>query len=554
MKKIKKRTTAVTAAMLVLAMALGGCGQTADESETAQEESAVTVSTKRVETGTITLTNSFVGVISPQETVMVIPLTAGTVAETFFEVGDEVKAGDVLFKIDDEAARLQYQTAKLNVQNAKQTADSTMENLLTQRDTTMENLLNQQDSTDLQLESSKMQAQSSFESAQIGYVTAKDNYEKLDKMYSEAKKQYESMASNMAAEVAKLEAMKAAASEAGQAISGQSDIEDSDSGEDAEDSDAQKSEMSDNGNSGNYNLQRDVSATDEIAGLEKEIEKAEKELTTQYSTVTSLETSRSQAYQAYLSARSGYHTAEKAIELTAETEAMTRDQLAQTMKTTEDQLAQSIESTEDQLALSLDMAQLSVAQAELALDYYTVTAPVSGVIESKGVEENGIASQGSPAYTIVNNNTMTVTFQVSEDVRNTLSVGQNVTLERNNHTYTASITEIGASVNPQSGLFQIKACAEVSGAELPNGVSVKVSADTYRAENEMIIPYEAVYYDNEGAYVYTSVNGRAVKTPIETGIFDDDNIVVTGGLNLGDIVVTSWSPQLTGGVLLRAAE
>ncbi len=200
------------------------------------------------------------------------------------------------------------------------------------------------------------------------------------------------------------------------------------------------------------------------------------------------------------------------------------------------------------------MAQLSAAQAQLALDYYTVTTPVSGVVESKNVEVNGIASQSGPAYTIVNNDTMTVTFQVSESVRNTLSVGQKVTLDRNNKIYTAAITEIGTSVNPQSGLFQIKACVEVTNTELPSGVSVKVSADTYRAENTMIIPYEAVYYENEGAYVYTSVNGRAVKTPITTGIFDDDNIVVTGGLELGDIVVTSWSPQLTEGVLLRAAE
>ncbi len=139
-------------------------------------------------------------------------------------------------------------------------------------------------------------------------------------------------------------------------------------------------------------------------------------------------------------------------------------------------------------------------------------------------------------------------------MKDTLSPGQKITLERNNETYTASVTEIGTSVNPQSGLFQVKACVAANGTELPNGVSVKVSADTYRAENTMIIPYEAVYYENEGAYVYTSVNGRAVKTPITTGIFDDENIVVTGGLNLGDIVVTSWSPQLTDGVLLHAVD
>lgn len=464
MKKTKRQCAAGIAVMLVLAMTLGGCGNAAQETAATEEESAVTVSTQKVGTGTITLTNSFMGTISPEEMVMVIPLAVGTVTETFFEVGDTVEAGDVLFKIDDEAAKLGLQQAQLSAKTAKQTADSTIDNLL-----------NQLDSTDLQMEGSALQSKSSFEQAQIGYVTAKDAYEAADKQYNDLKKQLDGL----------------------KAVQASSNV------------------------SGN-----DLAKSGDIATLE--------------ATLANLKATRDQLYQTYLTARSGYHTAEQALEITDETEAMTQDQLQRTL-----------DSTADSLETNVSMAQLGVTQAQMALDNYTVTAPVSGVIESKGVEVNGMASQSSPAYTIVNNNTMTVTFQVSEEVKNTFSVGQQITLERNDNTYKASITEIGASVNPQSGLFQIKACVEANGTELPSGVSVKVSADTYRAENTMIIPYEAVYYENEGAYVYISVDGRAVKTPITTGIFDDDNIVVTGGLELGDIVVTSWSPQLTGGVLLH---
>lgn len=476
MKKITKQTAGRLAAVLALTFMLGGCGSAQETAAMDEEESAVTVSTKSVETGTITLTNSFVGTISPEETVMVIPLAQGTVTETFFEVGDTVEAGDVLFKIDDESAKLALEQAQLNVKSTQQSADSTIDNLV-----------NQQESSDIQLESSKLQSQSSFEQAQIGYVTAKDAYESADnacdsarKAYENAKKAYESV----------------------------------------------------------KNAPVDPSANDPGAAS-----KAAETMTEAAANLARAEATRDQAYQAYLTARSGYHAAQEGQDLTDETAEMTREQLDQT-----------IANTEASLETGLSLAALGVEQAQMALDYYTVTAPVSGVIESKNVDVNGMATQASPAYTIVNNNTMTVTFQVSETVKNTLSVGQKVTLERNSDTYTASITEIGSSVNPQSGLFQIKACVEANGSELPSGVSVKVSADTYRAENTMIIPYDAVYYENEGAYVYTSVDGRAVKTPITTGIFDDENIVVTGGLNLGDIVVTSWSPQLTGGVLLHAVD
>ena len=99
MKKIRKQTAAGIAVMLMLAMMLGGCGAAAEMAEVTEEESAVTVSVQNVGTGTITLTNSFVGTISPEETVMVIPLAAGTGGGKFFLGGGAVQAGGGVFFI-----------------------------------------------------------------------------------------------------------------------------------------------------------------------------------------------------------------------------------------------------------------------------------------------------------------------------------------------------------------------------------------------------------------------------------------------------------------------
>ncbi len=472
MEKRRRHKAGILAAVLCLAMVSGGCGSASEAETVTEEEASIAVSLQEAATGTITLSNSFVGTISPEETVMVMPLAAGIVTETFFEVGDTVNAGDVLFKIDDEAARLQLEQAELSAASAQLQADSA--------------LTTQQDSTDLQLESSKLQAKSGYEQAQIGYFQAKSAYERLEKNLDNANSM--------------LAAAKAKAAAAAQAPS--------------------------------------ASGNDASADEEKNAEALQKDIATWQSTVSELESAKSQAEAAYLQARSAYSIAERSKEITEQTAELTQGAV--------------VEDTEASLAAQVDLANLGIETAEMALSHYTVTAPVSGMIESKNVEVNGMAAQGNPAYTIVNNNTMTVTFQVSEAVMNTLSIGQPIVLDRNNVVYEAAITEIGSSVNPQTGLFQIKACAEASGTELPSGVSVKITADTYQAKDALLIPYDAVYYENEGAYVYIEVNGRAVKTPITTGIFNDENIEVTGGLNPGDMVVTSWSPQLTDGVLLNA--
>ncbi len=529
MRTFSGRKAGKTALILCVAMVLGGCGSSAEETETVEEETAVTVSTQTVGTGNITLSNSFVGTISPEETVMVIPMAAGTVTETFFEPGDSVNAGDVLFKIDDEAARLQLEMAELGALSAQQTADSTRTKLI-----------NQEESMEQGFESSRLSTQGNYETAQIGYVQAKDAYKKADDACDEAKEKLsilEKRLEDAKKSLSALQTQTRSLSEEEEAQTADAAADGSSDAKEKKESDAAQAQADNNDAAQADDKEaalKEAQAT--VAGLEQEVNGMK-------SAVEQLEKVRDQAYSAYLSAKSGYHLAEEGKDIADEAEEMNREQLQDT-----------VADTEEQLQTSLKNAELTVEQAAMALSYYTVTAPVSGIIESKNVDVNGMATQSSPAYTIVNNDTMTAIFQVSEAVKNTLSVGQPVSLERSGNTYQASITEIGSSVNQQTGLFQIKACVEADGSQLPSGVSVKITADTYQAANVLTIPYDSVYYENEGAYVYTSVDGRAVKTPITTGIFDDETIEVTGGLKAGDIVVTSWSPQLTEGVLLHAVE
>lgn len=471
MKKFGKRIMSLTAVTVCLTMVMTGCGATEESVE--QEEVSVAVTTEEVTTGTLTLNNAFVGTISPEETVAVIPLAAGTVTETYFEVGDYVEAGDVLFQIDDEIAQIQATTAALSVQQAEQSAEMT--------------LGSQQDAQNLQLETAKTQAKTAYESAQIGYVQAKD-----------ALKDVESAADNARSYANSLKKAYEAAEEA-------------------------------------YKAAQSVSGND-IGTLEQDMKTAKAAYEKADAAADTAESAQYKAQMAYYSAQSGYKAAEKGMETAEESAELTQGDI--------------LADTEAQLMTGLELAALQAESAEIALSYYTVKAPVSGVIESKNVEVNGMASQAAPAYTIVNNDTMTVTFNVSEKVKNTLEIGQTITLERSGAEYEATITEIGSSINQMTGLFEVKGCVAANGAELPSGVSVKIVADTYKAENTIIIPYDSVYYDGDGAYVYCGVDGRAKKVFIETGIFDEECIEVISGLSLGDIVVTSWSPKLTDGVLL----
>lgn len=169
------------------------------------------------------------------------------------------------------------------------------------------------------------------------------------------------------------------------------------------------------------------------------------------------------------------------------------------------------------------------------------------------MEVNGIAGSSNPAYTIANENMMTVTFQVSEAVKNTLTMGQEVTVERGNASYTGNITEIGVASEPADRSVPDQSSGKCRWQCIAQRC-IRETDDRYLSYERqcVLIPYDAVYYDNTGSYVYLSVDGKAVKTYVTTDLFDDTQISVTEGIQPGDTVITSWSPKLMNGVEVTA--
>ncbi len=472
---MKKRNKCVLSMMLVLGMSMtfAGCGDT--KTDTITEEKSVVVDVMTAEKGTLTLSNQFVGTIAPEESVYVIPMAQGKVTDTYFYVGDMVQAGDVLFEIDDSAAEMQLEQAKLSYTNAKQQADSA--------------LTTQQDSANAQLETQLASTLAQLEAAQVQYFTIKDSFDQITdsiQLVDESISTFEKIASGEVVVPAEQLAIMLAAL----------DTDPTD------------------------NIPGPKTAAEAVAAL-----KVQSEELNELQKQTSMSVNATKA--AMDAAEKGYYMIVDSIELSK---------------------GEGLEKTKAQLNTSLELAQLGVDSAKLALSYYDVTAPISGKIISKAVEVNGFATSSQPAYVIANDETMTVTFQVSESVKNTLAVGAELIVERNGVEFQGVVTEVGNAVNQQTGLFQIKGSVYANGDALPSGVSVKIFLETYRAEDAIILPYDAVYYENEGAYVYVMKENVAVKTPVTTGIFDEEYMEITSGVVLGDVVITSWSPRLIDGV------
>ena len=193
-------------------------------------------------------------------------------------------------------------------------------------------------------------------------------------------------------------------------------------------------------------------------------------------------------------------------------------------------------------------------QYDLQMEYTTVTAPIGGVIESRGIELHDHVSPSAPICVISGGDQLQVNFGVTEKVMKNMNVGDALTVEKNGSTYEGDLTEIGAMVNA-SGLYDAKAAVS-QGASLTNGAKVKLTVVMDRAEGAMTVPVDAVNYDNGNAFVYCYEDGTAKKTMVEAGIYDSQNMEIISGLEADSQVIVPWSNELVDGqqVLLDAGQ
>ena len=200
----------------------------------------------------------------------------------------------------------------------------------------------------------------------------------------------------------------------------------------------------------------------------------------------------------------------------------------------------------------IQSARVGVESAQYQLSLYNLTSPISGVVEAVNVTENNFAASGTAAFVISNGSNKTVTFYVTDSVRQTLTPGQAVTVDYNGQTYEGAIPEIGGVVDAQVGQFQVKAV--IDGAQdLPDGLSVELTTTAHQANGAVLIPSDAMFFEDGISYVYVVQDGKAVRTDVTIGLYTADQIAVTAGLNPGDEVITTWSSSLRDGVDVRRA-
>ncbi|MBU1234034.1 MAG: efflux RND transporter periplasmic adaptor subunit, partial [Proteobacteria bacterium] len=212
--------------------------------------------------------------------------------------------------------------------------------------------------------------------------------------------------------------------------------------------------------------------------------------------------------------------------------------------------------------LGLGDAQLRAIEKQgEPTDHITLTAPLSGIVIKKDVNEGMYVKTGSPIYTVADLDQVWVVLEAYESDIRAIALGQQVHFTVESYPGTAfqgEVAYIDPLVNNKTRTVRIRLNVANTGAKLKPGMFVRATSSSMVAKDPgdgfLLIPASAPLVTGKRALVY-------VQTPKQAGVYVGREIIlgqrrgdfyqVNSGLEEGELVVTRGNFKIDSAIQLQ---
>jgi len=196
---------------------------------------------------------------------------------------------------------------------------------------------------------------------------------------------------------------------------------------------------------------------------------------------------------------------------------------------------------------SVSVASAQVNQAAAGVNYASeqlkntvITAPISGIVSGRNVDEGEIISGSTAALTIIDTDTMMAEISVPDKVVAKIEKGEIISLKMNaleNKLVEGVVDYISPNADSKSKAYTIKILLNTTD-DLKSGMFARVILPEAVKENVLTVPNEAIKIENSGSVVYLVAEGSVKKVQVTTGLANDRFTEIIDGLKAGDQVIT----------------
>jgi len=475
------------------------------------------VETAMVKNGNVAKTIVVTGAISARAEVEVYPKQSGEIIKLLVDMGDRVKAGQVLANIETRTFELQAKQADADLASAKAAYDKSSSTALVNSEAVfkqaksnldrVQSALKQAD-LDLQLQTKQADAQIKKASSDLRIAQAR-----LDAAVSGARKQEIEQAKARKDNAKRnLDRLKALLNDG---MIPQDQVE--------------SAQLQYDVYSAQLSLLEEGTRPEDIEVLKEQVEAAKTAL------------GSAQDNKLLIDIKSASLDSAKA-QLESAQASFEQANVAKDSATWEKELAQA------DAAVKRAKAALELAQQRL--DESTVKAPISGTIAQRFLDKGDIASPTRPFVTIVDIDVVKVIAKVPEREIGSIRIGQKASVKPDAYpgqAFPGTLTKISPIIDRTSQTCDIEIEVPNPDQKLKPGMFVRAELIVSESKVALVVPVDAIVKEGEETFVYVAEGDKAVKKKVETGISDSIKTEIVSGLKAGDQYIVTGQSSLKDG-------
>ena len=210
-------------------------------------------------------------------------------------------------------------------------------------------------------------------------------------------------------------------------------------------------------------------------------------------------------------------------------------------------------------ALRVKQDQDQVQAFEARLRSATVTAMMDGTLYSLPVRVGDYVKVGDVLAEMADLHQVRVRAFVDEPDLGSLAPGEDVQVNWDampNRTWTGKVEQVPKQVVARGtrSVGEVLCSVENDKVELLPNINVEVHIVVRQRPGVLVVPRDAVRYDNNQHYVFVFDGEKVHRRDITVGVASFDKYEVVSGLSLGDKIALPKDTDLKDGMEIRAAE
>ena len=200
-------------------------------------------------------------------------------------------------------------------------------------------------------------------------------------------------------------------------------------------------------------------------------------------------------------------------------------------------------------ALKVQEATLALALAKL--EKTRIKAPFSGMVGIRNVSVGDYVKEGQDLINLEDISTLKIDFRLPESYLGQLKPGQTVEVSTDampGRKFEAVLDAINPLVDTGGRAISCRAHLSNSDGRLRPGLFVRVRLIFEQRSNVLMVPEQVIVPDTKNPFVFAVIEGKAVRTPVKTGLRRNAQVEIVDGLQANDEVVTAGQMKLRDGV------